>query len=288
MVHTSRYLSSSDSAAVSWLKRFSQFLAGMTFLLVLFGGLVTSHEAGLAVPDWPTSYGGWFPPMVGNVFWEHGHRMIAGCVGLLTMVLAFAIQIFETRPWLKRLGWIAFGAVILQAVLGGLTVIYMLPAPVSVAHAMLAQTFFCLIVAIAYFLNEQETAENERAILKPLLMMEGALYLQLMLGAILRHSRIPYIIGIHILTAFFVAILAVSVMVRLARFSTDKILTRLAIAFGALLVAQVFLGMGSFIFTRMLEQGYAPSIAQIVFTAAHQTLGALLLALGLVMILRAA
>src|SRR3990167_2825462 len=121
-----------------WLYRYSIVVVMGTFLLVLAGGLVTSHDAGLAVPDWPTSYGQWFPPMIGNVFWEHGHRMIAGAVGVLTLLLAIWIQIQEKRVWMKRLGWIAFGAVLLQALLGGLTVIYMLPAPVSIAHACLA------------------------------------------------------------------------------------------------------------------------------------------------------
>ena len=290
MGHFSRHpLPSADNAAVSRLKQFSQLLAGMTFLLILFGGLVTSHEAGLAVPDWPTSYGGWFPPMVGNVFWEHGHRMIAGCVGVLTLVLACAIQRIEDRPWLKRLGWIALGAVALQAILGGLTVIYFLPAPVSVAHAMLAQTFFCLTVAIAYFLNVRRAPEivsSDREVLGPLWMTEGLMFAQLVLGSILRHSRLPYIIGVHILTAFLVLTLALTVTVRLARYADARpALVRLGMLFGVFVVLQFFLGMGSFIFTRVLEHAYAPSTAQVIFTAAHQTMGALLLALGLLLLL---
>ncbi len=132
---------------------FSFFLCLCVVVLILAGGLVTSHEAGLAVPDWPLSYGQLMPPMVGNVFWEHGHRMIAGTVGMLTLILAVAIQRAEERVWLKKLGWIAFGAVVAQAVLGGLTVRLMLPDAISILHACLAQTFFCLILSITYFLS---------------------------------------------------------------------------------------------------------------------------------------
>ena len=92
----------------TWTYRFSFFLLLSILVLILAGGLVTSHEAGLAVPDWPLSYGQWFPPMVGNVVWEHGHRMIAGVVGILTLILTVSIQLFESRSWLKRFAWVAF------------------------------------------------------------------------------------------------------------------------------------------------------------------------------------
>src|SRR3989338_6493866 len=107
-----------------WLYRYSIVVVMGTFLLVLAGGLVTSHDAGLAVPDWPTSYGQWFPPMVGNIFWEHGHRMIAGSVGILTLILTLWIHFKEKRKGLRILGWITLGSVVAQAVLGGLTVLF--------------------------------------------------------------------------------------------------------------------------------------------------------------------
>ena len=134
---------------------FSLLVVFATLLLILAGGLVTSHEAGLAVPDWPLSYGQHFPPMVGNIFWEHGHRMIAGSVGIFTLIMAVWIQIREHRKRLKKLAWAAFAAVILQAILGGLTVLFLLPPAVSIFHACLAQTFFCIVAAVAYFLSPQ-------------------------------------------------------------------------------------------------------------------------------------
>ena len=138
------------------LHRFSQFVVGCTVLLVLAGSLVTSTGSGLAVPDWPTSYG-WnmftFPPSkwVGGIFYEHGHRLIASTVGFLTIILAAWLWRADPRAWMKKLGVVALLAVITQGVLGGITVLYFLPDAVSTAHAALAEIFFCLTVAIALF-----------------------------------------------------------------------------------------------------------------------------------------
>jgi cytochrome c oxidase assembly protein subunit 15 len=138
------------------LHRFSTFVVACTVLLILAGSLVTSHDAGLSVPDWPTSYG-WnmftFPPSmwVANILYEHGHRLIASTVGFLTIILAVWLWLAESRRWLRWLGVAALGAVIAQGVLGGLTVIFFLPAPISTAHAGLAEIFFCMTVAIALF-----------------------------------------------------------------------------------------------------------------------------------------
>src|SRR5437762_7654859 len=130
------------------LHKFSKLVAGSTVLLILAGSFVTSTDSGLSVPDWPTTYG-WnmftFPPskMVGGIFYEHGHRLIASTVGFLTIGLVIWLWRVERRRWMRRLGLIALAAVIVQGVLGGMTVKYFLPAPVSIAHAGLAQLFFC-------------------------------------------------------------------------------------------------------------------------------------------------
>ena len=101
----------------------------MTLLLIVLGAMVTSNDAGLSVPDWPTSFGSLYkiPPMVGGVKYEHGHRMFAEFVGLLIIVMAVWTQRVESRKWMKALGWIALGAVVGQGVLGGLTVLFGLP-----------------------------------------------------------------------------------------------------------------------------------------------------------------
>src|ERR1043166_2869302 len=138
------------------LHRFAVFTAGMTVVLIFAGGLVTSTESGLSVPDWPTTYG-WnmftFPvsKWVGGIFFEHGHRLIASFVGFLTVVLTVWTWLKEPRAWVRWLAAGALGTVIMQGVLGGLTVIFLLPPPISTAHACLAQAFFCLVIAIAMF-----------------------------------------------------------------------------------------------------------------------------------------
>ena len=129
--------------------RFALLVAIATFFLIIAGANVTSHDAGLATSDWPLSNGQVFPRMVGNLFWEHGHRLVATTVGLLTIALAIVLQICERRSWVKRLGWLALAGVIAQGLLGGLTVKFLLPPPVSIAHAALAQAFFCIAIALA-------------------------------------------------------------------------------------------------------------------------------------------
>src|ERR1700694_5409372 len=133
------------------LHRFALLVACATFFLIIARALVTSHDAGLATNDWPLSNGQVFPQMVGNLFWEHGHRLVATTVGLLTIVLAVYLQIRERRWWVKRLGWIALVGVVAQGLLGGLTVKMNLPLAVSAAHATLAQLFFLTTVSLAVF-----------------------------------------------------------------------------------------------------------------------------------------
>ncbi|MCA9406939.1 MAG: COX15/CtaA family protein, partial [Candidatus Omnitrophica bacterium] len=133
-----------------WLRRFAKLTCAATLFLIFAGGMVTSTGSGLAVPDWPLSYGSFFPPMVGGVFYEHGHRMVASLVGFLMLTMAIWIGLKEERLWLRITAFTALGAVILQGVLGGITVLTMLPTPVSVMHGVLAQTFFLLTIFIAY------------------------------------------------------------------------------------------------------------------------------------------
>src|ERR1700679_2206457 len=138
-----------------WLHRYAVLLAVCTLFLVVSGASVTSKEAGLSVPDWPLSYGQVMPQMTGGVFFEHGHRMVATFVGALTVGLAVWLTRADPRPWMRKLGWIALGAVVLQGLLGGLTVLLLLPPAVSVSHACLAQLFFSTTMAIALFTSKK-------------------------------------------------------------------------------------------------------------------------------------
>jgi cytochrome c oxidase assembly protein subunit 15 len=179
------------------LHRFSQFVVGCTVLLVLAGSLVTSTGSGLAVPDWPTTYG-WnmftFPPSkwVGGIFYEHGHRLIASTVGFLTIILAAWIWRADPRPWMKQLGILALVAVIAQGVLGGITVLFFLPDAISTAHAGLAEVFFCMTVAIALFTSrgwiESTTAADDGRLRVAATATTALVYTQIIVGAVMRHS----------------------------------------------------------------------------------------------------
>src|SRR5436309_13616854 len=176
--------------------RFALLVAGATFFLIIAGANVTSHDAGLATPDWPLSNGQFFPKMVGNLFWEHGHRLVATTVGILTIVLAVYLQVRERRAWVKRLGWIALAGVVAQGLLGGLTVKLNLPLAVSAAHATLAQLFFLTTVSIAVFTSPRWIAARsvaneygEGVSIRSLSVVAlGVILAQLVLGATLRHS----------------------------------------------------------------------------------------------------
>ena len=174
------------------LHRYAVLTACATLLLIVAGGLVTSTESGLSVPDWPLSYGRLMPPMVGGIFYEHGHRMVATAVGLATVVLAIWLARREPRAWVRRLGWAALAAVVAQGVLGGLTVLFLLPTAISVAHACLAQTFFCLVVAIAVVTSprwrEGRPAEAG-AVFRIGLWTTAAVWIQLLIGAVMRHDK---------------------------------------------------------------------------------------------------
>lgn len=184
-----------------WLHRYCILLAACTLFLIVAGGMVTSTGSGLAVPDWPTTYGQnmfTYPPSkwVGGIFYEHGHRLIASTVGFMTIILAVWIQRADDRRWLKRLGWLALVAVIAQGILGGLTVRYLLPAPISVFHGCLAQSFFCLVVSLAVFTSpwwKGEVRPVEWSAGWPAkrlcMLLTGVVFLQLILGAVMRHTE---------------------------------------------------------------------------------------------------
>jgi heme a synthase len=181
---------------MTWLHRYIKVVVASTVLLIAAGGMVTSTDSGLAVPDWPNTYGQFmfsFPleKMVGGIFYEHGHRMIASTVGVLTIVLAIWTWKADPRRWMRRLGFTALGAVILQGLLGGITVLLLLPAPVSIGHAGLAQLFFCLTISLALFTSPGWT-RAQAAVDDPTLRRIAAattvmIYCQILLGATMRH-----------------------------------------------------------------------------------------------------
>jgi heme a synthase len=270
------------------LHRFAVFLAGWTFLLIIAGALVTSNDAGLSVPDWPTSFGSLYkiPHMVGGVRFEHTHRMIAQVAGLLTIILAVWTWRADQRPWMKYLGIGALGTVIAQGILGGLTVLFYLPPPISSAHAALAQTFFCLTVAIAMFtgprwveevpLVEADTGRPRLFTLTLLSIL--VLYVQLVLGAMFRHRGMswwPHVINAPVvgLVLAWTAIRALSLYAKIDAVRRPAILTL------ALFITQLFLGFLAFL-TRVAwgHDAVQPELPMVISTVAHVAVGALLLA----------
>lgn len=178
-----------------WLHRYAVATAAATFVLIIAGGLVTSTDSGLAVPDWPLSYGMVFPPMVGGIFYEHGHRMVATTVGLMTLVLAGWLWRREERNWVRRLGVAAVVAVIAQGVLGGITVLYLLPPIVSVSHLGTAMVFFAMVTSLAVVTSRGWSAAGARLpapgrLPLPRLALWSCLasYAQILLGAAMRHT----------------------------------------------------------------------------------------------------
>jgi heme a synthase len=281
--------------------RFALLVASATFLLIIAGALVTSHDAGLATSDWPLSNGQFFPKMVGNLFWEHGHRMVATTVGLLTIALVVFLFVREERSWVRRLGLMALAGVIAQGLLGGLTVKLNLPLAVSAAHATLAQIFFCTTVSLAVFtssswMKDRPVIEEQGSLALRYLCVgaASAIFLQLIIGATLRHSATwdqPLPIDLlltHVGGAIAVTLLLGSAaLVILRRYAGETFLTRPAKVALSLLALQLLLGGAAYITRVASPNDPQPLNPMVAITVAHVACGALVFATTIVLTLRA-
>lgn len=266
------------------LHRWSILLAFCTLLLVVAGGLVTSRDAGLSVPDWPLSYGKLMPPMEGGILYEHGHRMVATTVGLLTIVSMIWLLRTERRKWLRWLGVIALAAVIVQGVLGGLTVIYLLPWWISTAHACLAQLFFATTVAIVLFTSKwwlKGPAIVEEAPKFPIrgLSLAAPIFVlsQLALGAAARHKAIGSIYHISWSPVVTGVILWVSLRI-LLHYAQNRELRFASVALLGITFCQVFLGIAAFMSRIAYADAVQPMPVMVTFTVLHVAVGALTMA----------
>ena len=277
-----------------WLRRFTKLVALWAVFLLFAGAQVTSTGSGLAVPDWPLSYGMFFPPMIGGIFYEHGHRIVAGIFGILTLIQAI---------WLRRpLGWALFGTTVLQALIGGLTVKLLLPKPVSISHALVAEIAFCLAVSIAFFASrfyrQVRTLERGAAPLGATNALVAIVFLQIFAGAMVRHfgaglaipdfplsfGRLvpplhewPVIINfIHRCGALVVLTAVIMTFICLRRFHAQHPLRLLGNLLLAVVAMQIFLGAST-----------SWSGRQPVITSLHVVTGASTLALSLVLALTA-
>lgn len=269
------------------MRSLARLTAAASFLLVIAGATVTSTGSGLAVPDWPLSYGSLFPPMVGGILYEHSHRLIAAAVGLLTLLLTLWLLAGERRPWVRWLGIACFALVVLQGLLGGLTVLWQLPPLVSVAHAAMGQTFFTAIVLLATALSPRwGAAARERRRPKSYrpavqggtqldrlrtsaLAAVAAVYTQLLLGAALRHAGWrPALVAAHLAGA----VAAAALIIRAAHgslhlYRAEPAVTQPARWMLRLLALQLLLGLVTFFLRR-----------PVIPATAHVAVGALLLA----------
>jgi len=290
-------------------------VAALAFLLIVAGGLVTSNNAGLAVPDWPTSFGHLFkiPKMIGGVKFEHGHRMIAEFVGLLTIVVAVWTWMVDKRRWMRGLTLAAVAGVVVQGVLGGLTVLNLLPPAISTAHATAGQTMFCVLAVIAVFTSrswleepkEKIALKDARPLLRHCWMLIGFLYLQLILGAAFRHvwtklgpsganhwpahKIVHAFLYPHIFNALIVSALVLYVSLRaLTRHGNIKQLRRPALGLLLLLIVQLLLGVSAYV-VRVVQgiNESQPTMSLVWVTVAHLAVGAAILFLTFVLTIQA-
>lgn len=271
---------------------FTLVTMGFTVVLLAWGAVVTSIEAGLAVPDWPTSFNsidpinpvpGWYkiPPVLA----EHGHRVMGMIVGFLTLVLGLWTFFKDPRTWVKRLGLFAILLVIVQGVLGGLRVVW-ISLDLAVVHACVAQLFFATLTSMALFTSREWVAgegvlsENETtARLRRLsLVTVGVLYGQIILGAILRHpgdGSDPMLAGIHMLGAG-VVFAFIFMLIKAARKADPErtLVAKMAHALAGILTLQIVLGFVAYIVI-LQDAGDMRSTLQVIMNTSHMVVGAL-------------
>lgn len=274
-----------------WLHRYAVGVAFATFLLVIAGALVTSNDAALSVPSWPAPLH-WPSAMGPGGHYELGHRFVAGAVSALTIILALWLWRADSRRWVRRLGGVAVLVILGQAILGGITVVYGLPVAVSVGHACLGQLVFCVAVCLALFTGEKWRWEELKTVDFSLPSLRrlaagttGLVFLQLMVGAAFRHNGfgiVPHLIGAVLVTAG-IAWIAARI---LSRFSGEPRLTRPALLLVGLLVAQLGLGIGSYILKLGARLAPQPLPPVVLVTTAHVAVGALVLVVSLVVTLQ--
>jgi cytochrome c oxidase assembly protein subunit 15 len=259
-----------------------------TFVLILFGGLVTNTGSALAVPDWPTTFGynmflyPW-SQMVGGIFYEHSHRLLGSLVGLLTLALAAAL--WRAGGWLRWLGLLAVAVVVTQGVLGGLRVV-MLKETLAIVHGCLAQAFFALAVALA-LLTSPRHRERVRGIdptLRALTLVgAGVVYVQIVFGALITHAGF---IMVHLAGAASVFVVLPIVTARLRR-TGDPIAVPAARVLVVLLGLQLLLGVAAFLsrFTPIWIPG--GQVTMLALPVAHRLVGSLILGASVVAAMRA-
>jgi cytochrome c oxidase assembly protein subunit 15 len=275
------------------IHRFAKFVVAWTVLLFIAGALVTSNNAALSVPDWPKSFGTWFPSLrqlAGGAFFEHSHRVIAGGLGIFTLALAILIWLKDERRWLRWFGVIAVAGVAVQAVLGGEVVRQLLQYWLPVMHACFAQIVFAAVLGMAVFTSRWWISERPQladrgtpSIQSVALVNAGVIFLQVVLGAGFRHSEIP--VWPHIVGAFAVMATVTWTAVALRkRFGASTELSRARALLHAMFGLQFVLGFGAY-WARLTSEKAGPTSLTVIVTVAHTVVGALLFAFSVLIAL---
>ena len=278
-----------------WIGRIALTTVGATFILLIMGGIVSSKGVGMAVPDWPTTFGYNmftypFSKMVGGIFYEHSHRLLGSLVGFLTIGLTTAILWKDDRKWLKVISVVALFAVIVQGIMGGLRVVE-ISKSFAVAHGAFAHAFFALVVSIAFFLSnfwkDIPTDNNviEASQLRRFsIITTVAIYLQLIAGAVYRHTGNWF--WIHMLLALIVTTIIFLLMDSVNK-KVGKItfLRRIAITLGALIVLQLFSGLGAYMTKLISPDPLTASAIVVTITLIHVLSGALIFSFSVLLTL---
>jgi heme A synthase len=274
--------------------KYSVFVVCWTVLLFIAGALVTSKDAALSVPDWPKSFGTWFPSLrmlAGGAFFEHSHRVIAGVLAILVLILAILLWRTESRPWLKGFGAIAVGGVLAQAILGGQVVRQLLHYWLPVVHASFAQIVFAAVLGIAVFTSKWWVSERPQLedsgspSIRFLVVLNAAvIYLQVILGAGFRHKEMP--VWPHMAGALVVLGMVIWTAVALRkRLGASKELSKARILLHAIFGIQFLLGFGAYWSRISTADAPQPMPVMVLLTVTHTVVGAILFAFSVLIVL---
>jgi heme a synthase len=274
--------------------RFAVFVVAWTVLLFVAGALVTSNDAALSVPDWPKSFGTWFPSLrmlAGGAFFEHSHRVIAGGLGIFTLVLVVQIWVKDNRRWLRWFVLVAVAGIAVQAVLGGEVVRQLLHYWLPVIHACFGQIVFGALLALAVFTSRWWVSEQPQladrgspSIQAVAIVNSEVIFLQVVLGAGFRHQELP--VWPHIAGAFVVLAVVIWTAIALRkRFGASPELSRARVMLHAIFGIQFLLGFGAY-WSRLTTVGAAqPMPVMVWLTVVHTVVGALLFAFSVFIVL---
>lgn len=271
--------------------RFAIATSACTVLLLVAGALVTSNDAADSVPDWPLAYGKIIPPLIGGIRYEFAHRVVAGLVAVLTLVLAIWLTGADKRRWVRRLGWTALALVVAQALLGAFRVLEGHPAISATAHAILGQIFFITVVGLALFTSqwwqtevpplEDSGVPHLRALAA---WTTAAIFGQLVLGAAFRHGAFG--IAPHLVGAGVVLVMAILTgRVAKARFARIPAIRRSVIWLHATVGTQILLGGAAYWAIAASRGAVQPGPLYVILSVAHVIVGALTLAASVLLTL---